>query len=368
LSGNIAVDAACLLFTGYTVLCHAVAWSRGNAVDLLVSISVFLVVLMLLVFTGLRRKGRGWLAGLFVDEVACLPGDPVGSLARQRLVMGLIALGILALSYVSKNRLVFWGTSLVYFVAAWLMVMKNPVAPGGSCQTDDAGQAGRGSGSSRRFPGPGRQTLLLWALSLASVVLTLCARKHSGDDYLYLSFAVATADFPSNPVLGFDAVYGLGLPLQSPFYRVHTIEVLAGLVSYLTGLQAITVCHLVVPAIAAFLMPLALTRLFRLLDPGRWLPLVVVVILVYALDGTTTLGFTNHGLVRMYQGKAILLSVALPLIAAHGLRFALAPCWKNFVFLTASQIAGIGLNVTDQDFRRGTWSEISDYADSKPRR
>ena len=109
LSSNVVVDSACLLFAGFTVLCHAVAWSRGSAVDLLVLVCVFLVGAALLGFAAVRRRGREWLAGLFVDQLACLPEGPGRPVARQRLVMGLVALGILAVSLVLKNRFFFWG-------------------------------------------------------------------------------------------------------------------------------------------------------------------------------------------------------------------------------------------------------------------
>jgi hypothetical protein len=62
--------------------------------------------------------------------------------------------------------------------------------------------------------------------------------------------------------------------------------------------------------------------------------------------GDTHRSYGNFAFVRLQQGKAILLSVMLPLVAATALEFALDPGWKRFLRLAGAQIAALGMSAT----------------------
>ena len=72
---------------------------------------------------------------------------------------------------------------------------------------------------------------------------TLASTRYDIDDSFYVNMGVAAADFPSQPLLRFDTIHGIGLPFQEPYYRVHTFELLAGLITHAFGVETIRVIH-----------------------------------------------------------------------------------------------------------------------------
>jgi hypothetical protein len=186
----------------------------------------------------------------------------------------------------------------------------------------------------------------LWALAVACVVLTLAAHRPDTDDAFYVNVAVAAAETPHHALLSGDTLHGIdGLSIH-PVYRVHSYELWNGAMAYLTGIPAIYVFHWISAAFAALLVPLAHAKLFRLLTPRWWLWSVGVVILVFVVVGETHRWYGNFAFVRMWQGKAVFLSVALPMIYAYGLRFGMQPTTRGWILLGAAQVAAVGLTST----------------------
>jgi len=187
----------------------------------------------------------------------------------------------------------------------------------------------------------------LWLLSVACVVLALVSHRPDADDAFYVNLAVAAADAPGRALLSGDTLHGVfGMPLYIPVYRVHSYELLNAAVSYLTGWPAIYVFHWLAAGFWALLVPLAYARLFRVLTPRWWLGSVVVVLAVLISVGETHRWYGNLAFVRMWQGKALLLSVFLPLIYSYGLRFMARPNPRDWILLCAAQIAAVGSSST----------------------
>ena len=185
--------------------------------------------------------------------------------------------------------------------------------------------------------------MLLWLLAAAAVVLTLISHRPDADDALYVNEAVAAADVPGQALLSVDTLHGIpGLPLYLPVYRVTSYELLNGALAYLTGIPAIYCFHWLSAAFAALLLPLAHARLFRILTPRRWLASVATLVFILIAAGETHRWYGNFSFVRIWQGKAVLLSVFLPLLYAYALRFAAAPTLRNWTMLAAAQIAAVG--------------------------
>jgi hypothetical protein len=148
-------------------------------------------------------------------------------------------------------------------------------------------------------------------------------------------------------LLSGDTLYGIdGLPLPLPVYRVHSYELWNGAVAYLTGVPAIYVFHWISAAVAALLVPLAHAKLFRLLTPRWWLWSVAVLTVILVAAGETHRWYGNFAFVRIWQGKAVFLSVFLPLIYAYGLRFGVEPTLRGWTLLCAAQIAAVGCTST----------------------
>jgi hypothetical protein len=183
----------------------------------------------------------------------------------------------------------------------------------------------------------------LWLLAAVGVVIALISHRPDADDAFYVNVAVAAAEAPRQALFSRDTMHGIAaLPLHLSVYRVTSYELLNGALAYLTGIPAIYCFHWLSAASAALLVPLAYARLFRILTPRYWLASVATVVCVLLAAGETPRWYGNFSFVRIWQGKAILLSVVLPLLYAYALRFAAQPNRRHWTMLAAAQIAAIG--------------------------
>ena len=154
-------------------------------------------------------------------------------------------------------------------------------------------------------------------------------------------------EHPEAPLLAGDTLHGIpGVPLALPTYRVQSYQQLQAALAYATGMRVLDVAHLLLPGIAAFLVPLAWARLLRILLPGRWIFGVgaVLAFLFGMADGSHA--FANFAFVRMHQGKSVLLCVVLPVVLATALEFGSAPDRRRFLRLALAQIAAVGLSAS----------------------
>jgi hypothetical protein len=116
--------------------------------------------------------------------------------------------------------------------------------------------------------------------------------------------------------------------------------------AFATGFEAINVMHIGMTAVAAFLMPLAYARLFRLLDPERFVWMLLVVVLFFTFEGSGDRGFSNQAFVRAFTGKSVMLNVAVPALACYGIALGRQPSLRALLLFTAAEISAIGLSST----------------------
>jgi len=175
-------------------------------------------------------------------------------------------------------------------------------------------------------------------------VATLLVHRSDLDDAFFVGHAVGIADHPGAPILAQDTLHGLdGLPLALPVYKVETLGVGVAALAFLTPFEPLDIAHFVVPTLAAFLVPLAYATLFRRLLPRSWLWGVGIAVAFLWCAGDTHFGYGNFAFVRLFQGKGIFRSVAVPLILSAALDFGRAPNLRRWRRLAATQIAAIGL-------------------------
>ncbi len=187
----------------------------------------------------------------------------------------------------------------------------------------------------------------LWFLALLTVAVTLVAHRPNIDDSYYLALATGAADHPQKPIYGFDPMFGTEFTaMRPPYYRVLSMELLAASVSWLTSLPAIFLMHFVFASCAALLVPLAAARLLRLLSPRYWLWCTVALMAFLLMDGDAPTSYGNMSLVRMQQGKSMMLMVALPLTVAYCLELMRRGTAKAWLLLAASVIFGLGCSPT----------------------
>jgi hypothetical protein len=331
---RIIVDGSVVLFAIWTLCCHAVLFAHGNTFHLLIlSGSIFILGIGFLIY----QVRRGLVACVFDGVIAqdsCEP--PVQNDRRDRLagfiglVVAMTVLGFVCSKKISDPWLI-WGIALGFAIISGAWLLSRPVI----CNTESL---------------PNKRSLItqeigLWCLALLGAYITLILRFPNSDDSLYVHIAASAADRPYLEIVAKDTIHNAGFPPMVA-YRVHSYELLAGVISLISGIPAIKVIHLGLAGFAGLLTPLAWARLLRLLDPRRWFWMVVVVFCWYLFDGTTPYSPAMHAFARLFQGKAILLTVGIPLIAAYGIRLSLRPSWKRFLMLMAVQIAGIGLSST----------------------
>jgi hypothetical protein len=315
-------DAVVLAFALWTVCAHVVVAARGG-----------LAVLVVLYGVALTGAAMAWkLTGRRPTPHPAGRGVPPGSSRPLRWNDALLSIAVVTASLIIMasfarrlDMLQLWWSALVL-----LGVFAATIVRGDAPEISPPQ-------SSRSLEG------LLWLLAVACVGLTLVAHRPDADDAFYVNIAVAAIEAPGQALFSRDTLVGVeNVPIYLPVYRVHSYELWNGALAFLTGIPPIYVFHWVSAGLGALLVPLAYAKLFRVLTPRWWLWSVGVLTLILVVIGETHRWYGNFAFVRIWQGKAILLSVALPLIFAYSLRFAVQPTMRGWLLLGASQIAAVG--------------------------
>ena len=176
------------------------------------------------------------------------------------------------------------------------------------------------------------------------VLLTLGVHRPDADDAFFVSLASAAIDNPGEPLYGFDNLYRSGLPLvEQHLHFVQTHEYFIAVLADFIKVPVRVLYYVVMPAFWTPVGILAHWILLRRFLPGRpalvGLTVLVVLLVVWG-DGHRTYG--NLAFVKMFQGKAIYLLVALPMIVHSSLEYLNTPNWRNWLFLMLHQCAAVG--------------------------
>ena len=185
-----------------------------------------------------------------------------------------------------------------------------------------------------------------WCFALGiALVLTLTLNRPDADDAFYVNMAVGAVDYPLMPLLCRDTMHNLtDSPILLPFYRIHTLELLAALFSFITKVPAIVFLHVVFPPLAAIMALLAYRSLFRRLTPCFWGFASLATCLFLCANGDVHASYGNLSWVRLHQGKGILATAMIPIIIDATLAFSTKPSSKSLLYLSASQIAAAGMS------------------------
>jgi hypothetical protein len=230
----------------------------------------------------------------------------------------------------SESVLLLWWLSLAYLGALlWRELRRRDLPPDPSPRRARSWEAA------------------VWLLALVAAAIPLVHHLVSPDDAYYLNLSVAALDQPDAPLLRYDTIHGVeGQPLMYSVYRVHSFELLAAAIARVSGLQAIQAAHWILPSLAGLFLVLACVRLCRLLTPAHWLWSALAAVLCLVLIGETPQTYGHFSLVRIHQGKAVLLCVMVPLVITSALSFCRRPGWRSWILLAAAQVAGMGMSAT----------------------
>jgi len=190
----------------------------------------------------------------------------------------------------------------------------------------------------------GWRTSLVVMMALIAMVLTSLAHRPDADDSFFVNIAVGALETPDLPLLKFDTMHGVpGWPIVLTSYRSHSLELLTAMISYITGLEPIEVAHLVLPVFFAALVIVAATRLLCILLPNCWPYALFAFVIIFMVHGDQHQSYGNFGFVRLFQGKAVLVSLIVPIMTVYAIEFFVSRSISKWVLLALSQVCAVGM-------------------------
>jgi hypothetical protein len=326
--GAPALDAVVIAFAAFTLLAHAAVWRGGSLVDLQVASAVAGVALAAAVIVLRRRTGAA--------PIGARSGpDPRGRSAvhrsrhRTRLGLALAGAALSAIAGAASGSVTVWWVGATVTVVASLLAERHGPPPARP--------------ATRSLP----SSALLLGLGLLLAVAVSIAQREDADDAFYVNLVVAGIDDPDTPLLTDDTIHGYtDVPMSLPVFRVISWELAQAAVAEPIGLDGLTIAHVVVPPLVALAAPFAWARLAMRLLPGAWPWVTALAALGLLGAGDGRASHADFALLRLHQGKAVMLHVVLPLCAAYGIELGRAPSGAGVVRLAAAQIAAVGLSAS----------------------
>jgi hypothetical protein len=188
---------------------------------------------------------------------------------------------------------------------------------------------------------------IVCSVAAAAVCVTLFASRPDGDDAFYRSISATLLRFPHQPVLLHDTLYRLpDVPILLQFYRLGSYDVLVATLARITGADHLTVAYLILPSVFAVFCVLAWAYLLRRIVPARWPSVLLILFLCVLALGEAHRAYGNFAFVRIFQGKAILATGMVPVIAGSALLFARHGGLRRWLLLFAAQIAALGVSAS----------------------
>ena len=188
--------------------------------------------------------------------------------------------------------------------------------------------------------------LTTWFWALACAVLASVSARPDGDDAYFVNLAQYVADrgdFPTRDTMLSDQQFP-ALSSHSP--PVHSIEGFIGAVGHLTGLGGGTLTYLVATPVLTALAVLTLGWLVSLCRI-RHAPLALTAGVVFLLaSGGSGASYGNFFALRMWQGKATLATLVIPLVTAVAIAYVGRGGWRRWLTLALGVVATIGASNT----------------------
>lgn len=190
-------------------------------------------------------------------------------------------------------------------------------------------------------------TWFLLACCLAAALVALLANRPDSDDSFYLARAVLDWEHWSEPIAPvYPSAFTGGAGTR--FTSLPSWEHFAAAIAGVSFVHPLAIYHRLLPALAGFLVPFAwYCALTRISHTRRAALLgVAAILLLMVLDGTTHRGVAFFGLLRIWQGKVVLVALIAPLAIAATLdvmRHGRAVDWARLLLLG---LVGMGLSTT----------------------
>lgn len=189
------------------------------------------------------------------------------------------------------------------------------------------------------------ESLIVGLCVVAAVVLSYWVSRSDLDDAFYVAVAAFSSSNPEHSLLATDPMLGeTSFPLIFPSYRFSSFELLSGAIGYLLSVPAMDVYYIYLLPLWVVATVVAVFLLTRELIPRHWLLAGILALFLTLFLGEMHRSPANFSFVRLFQGKAVFLSVIVPSIFyLTGRFFSERGTDADLILLACCQIASIGL-------------------------
>ena len=257
-----------------------------------------------------------------------LIAQTIGNRAVPFAVLAL-AIGWVGLLSAGMSYLVFWWVALLAAGGAWMWNLRGESHPAADSH------AGK------------HAAWIVLLVVVAAVCTTLVASRPDADDAFYRSISATLLRYPQQPVLLHDTLYRLpDVPILLQFYRLSSYDVLVGTIARITGVDHLVVAYLILPSVFAAFCVLAWAYLLRHIVPKRWPSTLLILFLCVLALGETHRAYGNFAFVRLFPGKAMQVTVMVPVVAGSAWLFARHGGLRHWLLLFAAQVAALGVSAS----------------------
>lgn len=185
-------------------------------------------------------------------------------------------------------------------------------------------------------------------VAIITISLSYIVLRSDLDDASYVAIAAFLSANPAHAILSSDPMLGEpggGIPLVIPTLRFTSFELLSGAIAHLLSAPAMDVYYIYLLPVWCIAATFATFLLAREIIPGHWLLVGALTFLLTLLLGETHRGMGNFSFVRLFQGKAVFLSVMVPAIFYLTARFfSERGTYADLFLLACCQVTSIGLS------------------------
>ena len=190
--------------------------------------------------------------------------------------------------------------------------------------------------------------LFLLGLGLVGAIISLIVNRPDDDDFYYVPNVIFYIQNP-NAFMGFKIHYLFSShhPFESfTWATANAYEYMQALVAFGFRLRFLDVYYFIMPALAGFLIPIALYLALVHFSDDTFSAVIgtLVTIGIILSLGETHRTFGNFSFVRIFQGKAILLSLGIPLFIAFSMNYFAKPTYKTGLGLLFLPTGLVGLS------------------------
>ena len=201
-------------------------------------------------------------------------------------------------------------------------------------------------------PGRGYQfhpsQALLFILAAGCAITVLFIRRPNQDDIVYFHRALAQLSALGRPIFLGQTSVDMKAAAFSPVHLATSHEMLMALLGHYLQLDPLYFYQVIGHVFTAFSIPFVLYWCARRFCLNRWPAAfgALLGVLFLLVDSAGPAGFGNTAFGRMWQGKAIIWILFLPIGLSLSYRYLCRANYSDLLWLTLLAIAGVGLSNT----------------------